>query len=605
MNETIVYKDINFGFLKSIESISVNGDVNDEYMNLDFLKKSGFAPRRVATLESNRWKLDGACDLEGSSEDSTAGLYSHCMSTNRLSEYGYDLSSPISIVYQFKDEIQLQKMTFTFEFEEFCSYMYIELYNGDQIVNEEYFRPDSSFYNLSFDKEYSITSFKIEFISMNRPNRFLRLYNVDDGQSWSLNEDNIYEVNILGEMSVVSDALPYGTIDINYNTRNINFPIPQKLKPVYVFQKNQCERVGFVESVDTSNPKSNTVKLFDAPALIDSQKNVNISDYESQHLYEPTRDTEFEYYLATQDFVKGTTTYTANYNDYNPQIKEMTLIQILKKIFDNSPLNVKYKAREDIMSRKYFEAYVSNDTQKKIIIKLLFANQLSFKVNTNGVCAIIDGSNEYYNYDDTLLYADYKEKLNDVVNNIEIAVYSPTVEPVEILHDNKRFSISEEIGTMLAFKHAYFDPMYRITRYIQFDQNVPNELSVVLYASVSYEVDDMIVAYDKYYMKQDIQQYSIKKIDEYATVKKLVVEDNKFISTSNIDDIIVNLTQVYGNNKKLNFRSKLRGEREGDWGVVIIEGKKYTGKIEQIQYSLTNKKIGDITLQVYKEESNG
>lgn len=602
MNEYIVYKDISYNFLKNIESITADGEINDEYMNLEFLKKSLFAPRLTATLESNRWKLDGACDLEGSSEDSTVGLYSRCVSNNQSSEFGYELDSPISLTYQFKEVMKLQHITFTFGLEEYCSYFYIELYQNGQTVHGEYVAVDSPFYNLMFAESYTITGFKIEFIAMNKPNRHLRLYNIDEGESWELNEDDIFEVKILGEMSLLADALPHGTIDINYNNKNTNFPIPSKFKPVYIFQKSQCERVGFVDSVDTLNPKNNVMKLVDAPALIDFEKIITLDTFVPQNLYENAPDTDFEYYLATSEFKYDGTTKKPNYTQYNSQINYVTLLQIFNKLLKDYAVNVNYKINDEKSSHSYYESYVYGDTLQKILIKVLFANQLSFKVNSNGVCTIVDNIDEVYSYDESTMYSDYKAELNDAVNSISLAVYTPEVENVSIEHDNKVYSITAETGTMLAFKFAHFEPMYRITKTVDFTQNAPNELYVALRDSISDKTNYMRVEYDKIYMKSTTFKFDVIQNSEYVSPKTVSVEDNAFVEPINIDSIVNNLSRVYENNKKISFRSSLRGEREGDWAVIIMGGKKFTGRIKQIQYTLTNKKIADILFQVYLEE---
>ena len=176
MSMRVVYKNVDFEKKKKISSIEAN-NFRTSYSNIDLLKFVAVPTTKKATLEKNFWRLDGSfssASLTTISDE--VSFWSSHVSSDVENEGFYYFQNVPEIIFNFSEITTVKDFCFTFDFPDYCNKMIIYGYSENEtepLFQEEFYDFQD---NVSLIEEQNVHSVKFSFLSMNKPNRFLRLF---------------------------------------------------------------------------------------------------------------------------------------------------------------------------------------------------------------------------------------------------------------------------------------------------------------------------------------------------------------------------------------------------------------------------------------------
>lgn len=184
-----------------------------------------------ATLERDKWRLDGSCSLIDA-QKSTMGFWSSAISNDNYNSNmkGYELSSWQRIDFDFDEYMSkndIDGVTLIFNEGDYSSNFQVQLYNNSKLQKSYTVLNTSSIVTISFsdfpeietadssDTNYSVGRFnkvRLYFMASNKPNRFIKLANVRFGFATILDDNSFYDLNLLEEVSISSEQIPANTL---------------------------------------------------------------------------------------------------------------------------------------------------------------------------------------------------------------------------------------------------------------------------------------------------------------------------------------------------------------------------------------------------------
>lgn len=259
----ITYKDIS---VTAKESSNYECENKQFFTDLTQLKQDALQFKKFATLERNFWKLDGT--FENFPDDPTKekfGLWSQSMSD----ENGDFINKPVLEIgfnaYQTSTGLTLQ---FHPDTEDYCNSLNIKWYQNETLLSEVDYVPNTAIYFC----QNNITNFNkviITFNSTNKPYRYLKLQAIEYGVVRIFTEDDLRNVSILEEISLISE-------EISINT--LNFELDNKDDIEFIFQKKQPLTVEyddkFLGTYFISNSKRRSKSVYE----IESQDYIGLLD---------------------------------------------------------------------------------------------------------------------------------------------------------------------------------------------------------------------------------------------------------------------------------------------------------------------------------------
>lgn len=220
----ITYKDIS---LTAKPNSNYVCEDKQEFVDLNQLKKSQGTFKKFATLERNFWKLDGTFEnFPDNPNDEKFGLWSKTMSDDN----GNFANKPVLEInfssFQTSTGITLQ---FNPDTEDYCNDLNIKWYQDNTLLSASNYLPDSSIYFCQNTVE-NFNKIIITFNSTNNPYRYLKLQAIEYGVVRVFTEDDLRNVSVLEEISLISE-------EISINT--LNFELDNKDDIEFIFQKKQ------------------------------------------------------------------------------------------------------------------------------------------------------------------------------------------------------------------------------------------------------------------------------------------------------------------------------------------------------------------------------
>lgn len=220
----ITYKDIS---LTAKPNSNYVCNDKQEFIDVNRLKENEGIFKKFATLERNFWKLDGTFEnFPDNPAEEKFGLWSKSMSDDN----GNFSEKPVLEVefngYQTSTGVTLQ---FHPETNDYCNSLNIKWYQDESLLSESDYLPNSSVYFC----QNNVTNFNkiiITFNSTNNPYRYLKLQVIEYGAIRLFTEDDLRNVSILEEISLISE-------EISINT--LNFSLDNKDDIEFIFQKKQ------------------------------------------------------------------------------------------------------------------------------------------------------------------------------------------------------------------------------------------------------------------------------------------------------------------------------------------------------------------------------
>ena len=201
----ITYKDIS---LTAKPNSSYICNDKQEFIDVNRLKENEGIFKKFATLERNFWKLDGTFEnFPDNPAEEKFGLWSKSMSDDN----GNFSEKPVLEV-EFNGYQTSTGVTFQFhpETNDYCNSLNIKWYQNGSLLSESNYFPDSSVYFC----QNNVTNFNkivITFNSTNNPYRYLKLQVIEYGAIRLFTEDDLRNVSILEEISLISEEIFFST----------------------------------------------------------------------------------------------------------------------------------------------------------------------------------------------------------------------------------------------------------------------------------------------------------------------------------------------------------------------------------------------------------
>ena len=606
MSVRVVYRDVDFEAKNQLTDVKINGDRNEVLMDDDLFYYCAVPPVHDATMEENYWRLDGSFDVVDELKNPNAAFCSSTLS-NGANEYGYNIENSPEITYVFENGYPIRNITFSFDEEAFCTSVLIEGYGDIEQTNLLFTAnayPDDAFYNFSLDTEYNVYVLKFTFKTMNKPNRFFRLYGIDFGTAYILNDDVIYNVSILKETSAIKDSIPSGTANIEIYSERLNFDKFLKNKPVFIYKNDAIERVLFVQDTEEINDVRVDVLCIDAWGLLGQAEKV-LKPFEQQSFEARSKEEGGEgtkTYISTEDFKLEGTPVKANYIDYQAPSYFSTIDEFFLSL--KSVLKTKLYVSDEIKNRTIYSPYNDSASIKTEVVKLLFANQLGFIIQNNGMCLILEESLTHKKvFDSKRIFDDFNIKTNEEVTKITAQVYSTKSERRKESYDNRTVTIDSDKRNVLHFVRANFDNYARPNDYNLFVQTKAYTFTVDFSRTSNEKVKSLDVVYDLDYLSWVTKNVYVKSTNLNISENRIDVTSNEYVNSENFNTVAEALKSYYRVNKSIEFTAVLNDENIGEYAIVKTNKKRYTGIIEKLEYTMQGKKIGTVKMRIYDEEN--
>lgn len=539
----ILYTDIAPGAKADISGINIS-EINQEISNANLLQIEGNQSKNYATLELNQWKLDGTYKGLTSNVIPFWGIQ---VSADEATDGRYFFETPITITRVFSNKHASVGITLTFgSSEDFCNSLNIKWYNDAEIVSDKDFTPDEYCYYCEQNIEL-FNKVEITFYSMNKPNRFLKVYAIDDGVLRRFKDRELEKVSVLEEISLISEELPIDTLDFTLRSVGDTEFLFQKKQPLTVFHNDE----------------------FTGNFFIDSSERTSYFTY----------DVTAQNYIGILNAVKF----------YGGIYKDVTVQNIVSSILENE--GIEYELDEDL-GAIILSGYIPICSKREALAQVLFAS--------GGVCTtarskkmrIFKLGEEAKDIKSDSIFMGGKISVSNIVTSITVTGH----DYVSSLETSEVFKGELPIGT----SYIEFSAPVDIDKTVSISSNAIIEAIYNNYCivTVSTAGDVSISAYT-YNDNQTFKTLRNTNIVSGVAENEIEVTDATLVSSSNIDDVASRVLSHYLKNKTLECDIIINDEICGDKVNLQTEWSGIqTGRIEQLEYDLRRKKIGKVVQRI-------
>ena len=163
-----------------------------------------------ATFENDFWVLDGSFYLMADPPEASRVGYISGVMSDEFSEFSINPELTID----FDTTYSVDGLKLFFSKLDWVTYMRVRFYNSSNtLIQDDYYSPNT----YQFYTEQPVANFKkiiITFIETSQPYRFVKLENIDFGQSFIFSDTSLKKAVVYEEIDPSSIKLPYNTLDI-------------------------------------------------------------------------------------------------------------------------------------------------------------------------------------------------------------------------------------------------------------------------------------------------------------------------------------------------------------------------------------------------------
>lgn len=195
-----------------------------------------------ATLEKGIWALDGSRKILPNRL--TVGLWSaEATGENRK------FQTPPIITLRFPDPYSATGMTFTFapSTEQWCSEIHVSWYNGQTLLIEKSYYPDSANWILDETVE-SFDQIRIQLIATNKPYTLAKIQRIEIGRTILFGADELVNVRLVNEIDPSLCVLSADTMDFQIRDTEDRELIPQENQRVELIKNGEIHAVQYIVS---------------------------------------------------------------------------------------------------------------------------------------------------------------------------------------------------------------------------------------------------------------------------------------------------------------------------------------------------------------------
>lgn len=234
--------DIYFNLIDVTAKKDTTAEVTDKqsFIDMNDFKLEGVTAPKVATLETDYWKLDGTFDTFPDKPETVSwGLWS-----NKMSDAQGQFDTPISLTLTFAENHTIIGLSFEFNQYDnsYCNDMSVTFYKDDTAIKAWNLQPN----NWRYSKDETVINFNkivIVFNSMNKPDRYLKIQSIIYGLMKKFDEDTIITANVLEEIDLTGSELTVNTLDFTMYSADDDFNIFNPKGIYHTLQKRQQIKV--------------------------------------------------------------------------------------------------------------------------------------------------------------------------------------------------------------------------------------------------------------------------------------------------------------------------------------------------------------------------
>lgn len=543
MSVKIIYKDMVPKGKEDIINIETS-EINPELSHIDFLKRDSITPVHYATLEKNQWKLDGT--YKGLTSANTA-YWSTQVSNDEAVDEKYMFATSITLTRIFENKHTSVGLSFMFADPDYCNHLNIKWYNDDVVVNGENgtdFYPDKSEYYCKQNVDI-FNKVEVTFYSMNKPNRFLKIFAIDDGVNRIFNDKDVYSITILSEMSLISEELFNHQLELSLKRTEDTEFIFQKRQPMFVYHNGSLEGQFFVESSERTSKNIYDIKLHNYTGILESNK------------------------------------------FYGGIYKDVPVKSIVNDIFKGESIKVNIS---DDVSNTLLSGYIPITTKREALAQVLFASCSVCDTMRTDEFKIFKLQNNELNVPSSRIKQGGSLKTSDKVTKVTVWAHNYTLgTSSEEIYSGQVFAglNTIEFGSPVNPESVTISGAVLVECYNN-------------YCIISSNINAEIVITGRIYTDNTTSKELVDSdVILGTTTNEYEVTDATLVSASNIDAVLLNVFNHYKANSTLETDMIFENEKLGDNVILHTEwsGDK-KGRLEQIEYDIRTRKIGKVVQRI-------
>lgn len=536
----IIYKDV--APYSKKDSTLTTDDINSSVSQITDLKNENLTAKNYASLEHNRWKLDGSFETI-SDVPKNIGWWS-----KQISDENGVFETPIVLTRTFSNKHTSVGIRFCFDkfCGDYCNSLNVKWYNDDVLLFDNDYTPDNVEYYCKQNVE-SFNKITVTFYSMNKGNRFLKIYGIEDGTFRIFRNDELQNVNILEEMSAVSDELSMNTLDFSIDSKDNTDYIFQKKQPFEVLYNNKLLGVFYAESSQRQSKSKYKVSAEDTIGLLD----------------------KVAFYGGVYD--------------------NITVEDLINEVMNGE--NISYIISDDLKNT-VLSGYLPISTKREALAQILFASGGNVTTSRRREIYFFRNKNtEVKNIEETRIYSGGTINISDTVTAVKITYHQ------YVKGDNTEEVYNGDISS--GDNYIEFSDIIDTDSINVEDSYTIKEISsnhIVIYS----ETDTVISIYAKKFTDNSRTKIVRNQNAVIGTAENIItVENATLVTASNVDDVCMRVFEHQMKNKTLETDIVIKGEQTGDKVTLQTEWSgEQTGIIEQLDYDIQNKMIGKAVVRI-------
>lgn len=203
-----------------------------------------------ATTEPGGFFLDGSYKILS---ELPTGLYSDEMSAAD----GSFLQSVVLRV-AFARPVTSSGITLYFPLEEYPTTVNIQWLDGENVLNEAQYSPDSELFFCKGNVE-QFTALQLTFYGTKTPRHYLKLCGIDYGQALRFGSDKIIKSNVVQDISLLCDEIAVNTLEFTVSDKERLFSVVSEDSIFFAAQENQ--KISVFTTVENEQKKVGTFYL--------------------------------------------------------------------------------------------------------------------------------------------------------------------------------------------------------------------------------------------------------------------------------------------------------------------------------------------------------
>lgn len=245
-----------------------------------------------ATLEPGIWKLDGTMRILP--DDPKPGWWSRerngtgsdvgILGVSLLGEFilgemataqtkaGNRFQIPPKITVSFPTPYGSTGFTFTFSpsTQQWCSEMRARWYNGQTLLIDKVYYPDSARWELSETVD-SFDRVEFEFLATNKPGCFVKVQKIEIGRTVLFGAEEIVSARLINEVDPTLCKIPVDTISFDMHDAHNRSFLPQENQRIELIKDGKIRAVQYIKSSTRKTGKDYTIRCQSCIGLLNDE----------------------------------------------------------------------------------------------------------------------------------------------------------------------------------------------------------------------------------------------------------------------------------------------------------------------------------------------